>query len=372
MPHTMPQDDPSLFSVLKKSIGKDLSTITLPAAYNEPLSLLQRLAEDLEYIHLIEQAAATEEPYDRLALVAAFAISAYACTRYRSKKPFNPLLGETFQDKRFNFVAEKCCHHPPILACHAHGNDWEYWATCEAQNKLGATSLEIIPLGWTHLKIQDDHYRWDKPSSLLRNIMSTQRCYLEHVGRMTIENSRTGDYVDVDFKEAPFWKMNAVNTTITGTLYASNGEPRGSLSGNWDSSLSYTSHTSLEIRKIWNAHPYPSKASECYGLTAFGYTLNEITPQLEEEILPTDSRRRPDQRLLENGSWKEAEKEKQRLEEAQRDRRQRGVSRKPIWFRKVSEEADGESQEWQYIGGISENKGQRVAEGDTNIPEPLW
>lgn len=46
--------------------------------------------------------------------------------------------------------------------------------------------------------------------------------------------------------------------------------------------------------------------------------------ELEEGIAPTDSRLRPDQRLMEEGKWDEANEEKLRLEEKQRSaRRQR-------------------------------------------------
>lgn len=38
----------------------------------------------------------------------------------------------------------------------------------------------------------------------------------------------------------------------------------------------------------------------------------------EEGVAPTDSRLRPDQRLMENGRWDEANAEKLRLEEKQR------------------------------------------------------
>ncbi|MPC86951.1 Oxysterol-binding protein 1 [Portunus trituberculatus] len=44
---------------------------------------------------------------------------------------------------------------------------------------------------------------------------------------------------------------------------------------------------------------------------------------MEELICPTDSRNRPDQRLMEEGSWDEANAEKLRLEEKQRATRRR-------------------------------------------------
>lgn len=54
-----------------------------------------------------------------------------------------------------------------------------------------------------------------------------------------------------------------------------------------------------------------------YYFSSLALTLNE----LEEGVAPTDSRRRPDQRLMEDGRWDEANAEKQRLEEKQRTTR---------------------------------------------------
>lgn len=46
--------------------------------------MLQRAAEELEYYELLTQAAAEENPVDRLCFIAAFAVSSYAHTRFRS------------------------------------------------------------------------------------------------------------------------------------------------------------------------------------------------------------------------------------------------------------------------------------------------
>lgn len=54
-----------------------------------------------------------------------------------------------------------------------------------------------------------------------------------------------------------------------------------------------------------------------YFFSSLALTLNEP----EEGVAPTDSRRRPDQRLMEEGHWDEANAEKQRLEEKQRTTR---------------------------------------------------
>jgi hypothetical protein len=44
----------SLWSIIKECVGKDLSRICLPVYFNEPLSALQRIAEELEYSELLD------------------------------------------------------------------------------------------------------------------------------------------------------------------------------------------------------------------------------------------------------------------------------------------------------------------------------
>lgn len=58
--------------------------MALPVTFNEPLSLLQRAAEELEYFDLLDQASQNADPVDRMCYVAAFAVSSYAHTRFRS------------------------------------------------------------------------------------------------------------------------------------------------------------------------------------------------------------------------------------------------------------------------------------------------
>lgn len=58
----------NLCSVL--SLGKDLSKITMPVMFNEPLSFLQRVAEYMEYAKLLKQASLETTPLARLQVLA--------------------------------------------------------------------------------------------------------------------------------------------------------------------------------------------------------------------------------------------------------------------------------------------------------------
>ena len=74
--------------------------------------MLQRLSEELEYSELLDKASETEDPYERMVLIAAFAVSAYGSSHVRAgHKPFNPLLGETYEcvreDKGFKYISEQ-------------------------------------------------------------------------------------------------------------------------------------------------------------------------------------------------------------------------------------------------------------------------
>ncbi|KMQ83380.1 oxysterol-binding protein 1-like protein [Lasius niger] len=84
-------------------LGKDISKTSMPVIFNEPLSFLQRVAEYMEYAKLLKQASQEQSPISRLQYVAAFAVSALASNWDRFGKPFNLILGETYQLQREDF-----------------------------------------------------------------------------------------------------------------------------------------------------------------------------------------------------------------------------------------------------------------------------
>lgn len=64
------RNDFSLWSVLKTSIGKELSNVAMPVVFNEPLSFLQRMVEYMEYAHLLRYAAEQSDPLARMQVCA--------------------------------------------------------------------------------------------------------------------------------------------------------------------------------------------------------------------------------------------------------------------------------------------------------------
>ncbi|XP_038049066.1 oxysterol-binding protein-related protein 6-like isoform X2 [Patiria miniata] len=334
-----PQPDTSglsLWNILKKNIGKDLSKIAMPVALNEPLSMLQVLTEELEYSELLDKAAETDDPYKRMVYVASFAASSYASTYYRAgTKPFNPLLGETYEcvreDKGFRFVAEQVSHHPPISACHCESKNFIYTQEVRIKTKFWGKSMEIIPAGTINIRIPryNDHYKFNKVTSCVHNILSGER-WLDHYGECLITNGRI--ICKLTFTKASYWsnRRHEVHGVIT-----DDGQVVHELFGKWNEGI-YCGR-SASAKCIWRTGSMPENHNLYYGFTRFAIELNELDPYTSHLLPPTDSRLRPDQRKLEDGDVIGAEREKQRLEALQRERRkwreEQGTTYEPKFFR---------------------------------------
>lgn len=91
-----------------------------------------------------------ENPELALLYVTAFAVSNFAPTE-RTTKPFNPLLGETFEwtNGNLRYIAEQVSHHPPIGAAHMENEHFIVEQFHHVKTKFLGNSLEIHPTGRT-------------------------------------------------------------------------------------------------------------------------------------------------------------------------------------------------------------------------------
>lgn len=358
----------SLWSLIKDNIGKDLTRVCLPVYFNEPISSLQKCFEDLEYSYLLDRAFEWGRRGNflmRLLHVAAFAVSGYSSTEDRNCKPFNPLLGETYEadfpDKGVRFFSEKVSHHPMIVACHCDGKGWKVWGDSTVKSKFWGQSIQLDPVGIITVEFEDGEvFQWSKVTTSIHNLI-LGKLYCDHYGTMRIQGN--GELsCRLKFKEQSIIDRNPHQ--VQGFVHDKSGQKLASLLGKWDESMLYVLgdlaskpkgyDPMTEAVLLWERNK-PSKFSTRYNLTSFAITLNELTPGLKEKLPPTDSRLRPDQRHLENGDYDEAFAEKLRLEEKQRMARklqERGWQ--PRWFHK-----EKGKDTYQYMGGYWEarNKG---------------
>ncbi|RCV41283.1 hypothetical protein SETIT_9G123700v2 [Setaria italica] len=366
----------SLWSMIKDNIGKDLTKVCLPVYFNEPLSSLQKCFEDLEYSYLIDRASEWGKRGNslmRILSVAAFAVSGYASTDGRSCKPFNPLLGETYEadypDKGLRFFSEKVSHHPMVVACHCEGTGWRFWADSNLKSKFWGRSIQLDPVGALTLEFDDGEvFQWSKVTTSIYNLI-LGKLYCDHYGTMRIQGNREYS-CKLKFKEQSIIDRNPHQ--VQGVVQDRSGRTVATLFGKWDESMHYVmgdcfgkgkgSEQFSEAHLLWKRSK-PPKFPTRYNLTRFAITLNELTPGLKEKLPPTDSRLRPDQRCLENGEYERANAEKLRLEQRQRQARKMQESGwKPRWFAK-----DKATDTYRYLGGYWESREKSSWEGCPDI-----
>ncbi|XP_050365990.1 oxysterol-binding protein-related protein 1C-like [Argentina anserina] len=352
----------SLWSMIKDNIGKDLTKICLPVYFNEPLSSLQKCFEDLEYSYLLDRAyewGKRGNSLMRILNVAAFAVSGYASTEGRMCKPFNPLLGETYEadypDRGLRFFSEKVSHHPMIIACHCEGRGWKFYGDSNLKSKFWGRSIQLDPVGVLTLEFEDGEIlQWSKVTTSIYNLI-LGKLYCDHYGTMRIQGKHEYQ-CRLKFKEQSIIDRNPHQ--VQGIVQDKHGKTVATLFGKWDESMHYVDgdcsgkgkfESLSDARLLWKRSK-PPKYPTRYNLTRFAITMNELLPGLKEKLPPTDSRLRPDQRYLENGEYEMANSEKLRLEQRQRQARKMQESGwKPQWFAK-----DKASDTYRYTGGYWE------------------
>ena len=363
MPALKPKASINIFKILKDSIGKDLTKFWVPVYFNEPLSMLQKVAEIFQFEDLLSTAAEQQNSLLRLVYVTAFWIAQYGGTQSRWSKPFNPILGETFEMKsrKWKFVSEQVSHHPPISAGYLEHSKYEWWMNTHMKTSFWGKSLDFKPLGNIHFKFKDngDHFVCKRPNSSVNNII-IGTMYINHSGEGTVVNVVSDDKATIKFKTPGLFGSKIKRGMVEASIEDSKGQEVYQVYGNWTTNLSYkkSGQSDEEGIEIWRFPEVPEDWGSIYFWTDFTLQLNILSDRLKSKLPPTDSRLRPDQRHLENGDLKLANTDKQRLEEKQRRRRKRmeqqNVEHVPRYFVKEEDKyADDESANYisyKYIG----------------------
>ncbi|GBP38692.1 Oxysterol-binding protein-related protein 1 [Eumeta japonica] len=506
--------DFSLWSVLKNCVGKELSKITMPVVFNEPLSFLQRMLEYLEYAHLLRLAAEQTDPVARMEYIAvacwcaelkrgrkstkddslespikAFAVSALASNWERLGKPFNPLLGETYELQRpeFRAVCEQVSHHPPVSAFHADSPHFVFHGSVHPKLKFCGKSVEIQPKGHVTVELPrwGEAYTWNNVNCCVHNVI-VGKLWIEQYGAMEVVcHGGAGLRANLAFKPAGFnnrdlhrvdgfildaeyveymdavpacvrqmdeldivrilkggrrltvleWKGRVFHFYVCLSLLrrANHARVEGTQAslasfkkrlrfvyGKWTQCIKCCSiedyerwckergedaaggsgagaagrpngrneqvsqpdetdsddvpkpdeSTNIDIPDsvlLWEARPRPSNSAQYYQFTEFAMSLNEMERSMESKLCPTDSRLRPDVRLLERGDVDGAAAEKTRLEEKQRTTRKilkkSSEGWQPRWFSQGTNPYT-KQEDWLYNGGYWDRNYQHLKDVD--------
>lgn len=363
------EDRDNYWNMMQKYIGSDVtSMVTLPVLIFEPMTMLQRMAELMEYSHLLDLADECNDPHMRLVYAASWFISLYyACQR--AWKPFNPILGETYEminHGGITFIAEQVSHHPPMSAAHAENGHFVYDITSKVKTKFLGNSVEIYPLGRTQLTLKKDGVVFDlvPPPTKVNNLIFG-RTWIDSPGEMIMTNLTTGDKVVLYFQ--PCGWFGAGRYEVDGYVYNADEEPKILMTGKWNEFINFQPCDlegeplpGTKLEEVWRVADAPE--NDKFQYTYFGHKINsfETAPS---KLLESDSRLRPDRHALEKGDLSKAAAEKSSLEERQRAekkmREAKGDEFKPRWFdlsTEISPTPWGDLEVYHYNGKYAQHR----------------
>jgi hypothetical protein len=359
----------SYFKMMQKYVGSDItSMVTLPVIIFEPMTMLQRMAELMEYSYLLDMADETDDPYMRLVYASSFFISVYYAYQ-RTWKPFNPILGETYEMANhggMSFIAEQVSHHPPMSAGHAENEHFTYDVTSKLKTKFLGNSADVYPVGRTRVTLKRDGVTLDlvPPPTKISNLIFG-RTWIDSPGEMVLTNLTTGDKVVLYFQ--PCGWFGAGRYEVDGYVYNSAEDPKILITGKWNEALSYQvcdpegePLPGTEMKEVWRVAEAPK--NDKFQYTHFAHKLNSFDTA-PKKLLPSDSRLRPDRLALEKGDLSVSGNEKSSLEERQRaEKRNREAKNHkftPRWFdltEEVTPTPWGELEVYQYNGKYTEHR----------------
>ncbi|CAF1606124.1 unnamed protein product [Rotaria sp. Silwood1] len=276
-------------------ISMDLTKITLPTFILERRSFLEMLADFLahpdEFVNITDYQTSRE----RFIQVVKWYLSAFHAGRKSSvaKKPYNPILGETFQclydigssssnttlakdgpvswalDNNVTFIAEQTSHHPPIAS---------FYAECPAKHiqidgclwtksKFLGLSVAVHMIGDATLTLldHDERYVITFPSAYGRSILGVP--WFEMGGKISIDCEKTGYSANIEFLTKPFY--NGKKHQILGTLYGPDKKEFCKIDGEWNG--------------VMNAKYSDSKISEVFFDTKKTAVIKKIVRPIAEQ-----------------------------------------------------------------------------------------
>jgi len=295
----------------------------------------------MEYAYLLDMADECEDPHVKMVYAASWAVSVYFAYQ-RTWKPFNPILGETYEmvnHQGIRFLAEQVSHHPPMSSGHAENDHFCYDVTSKLKTKFLGNSVDVYPVGRTRVLLKKSNMTLDlvPPPTKVHNLIFG-RTWVDSPGDMVFTNLTTGDKVVLYFQPCGWFGKGRYE--VDGYVYNKDEEPKIRVTGKWNTSRSYQPCDAegeplegTELKEVWRVADLPK--GDKFQYTKFAHVINsfDTAPQ---GLLPSDSRLRPDRFALELGDMSKAGSEKSKMEERQRaEKRLRETKKeefKPRWF----------------------------------------
>lgn len=261
---TVSEENKGLIWGLLKQLrpGMDLSKVVLPTFILEPRSFLDKLSDYYYHADLLSQAALEDSAYGRIKQVLRWYLSGFYKKPKGLKKPYNPILGETFRccwlhpraDSCTFYIAEQVSHHPPISAFYVcnRKDGFSISGSILAKSKFYGNSLSAILDGKARLLFlsRDEEYVITMPYAHCKGIIYGTMT-LELGGKVTIECEKTKCLTELEFKLKPFLGGSGSVNQISGKIFVGE-ELAATVDGHWDNEVFIQEKCSGLQEILWN------------------------------------------------------------------------------------------------------------------------
>ncbi|XP_038105461.1 oxysterol-binding protein-related protein 8 isoform X3 [Culex quinquefasciatus] len=244
----LPEEHKSLIWFLVKQVrpGMDLSKVVLPTFILEPRSFLDKLADSYYHADLLSKAVLEDDPFTRMKTVVQWYLSGFYKKPKGLKKPYNPILGETFRcywqhenGSRTFYIAEQVSHHPPISVFYVTNRQDGFCISCSilAKSKFYGNSTSAILEGVATLTLlpRGESYTLTVPYAHCKGILMGTLS-MELGGKVSVECENTGYKTELEFKLKPFLGGNEYINIVTGKLKLGK-ETLATINGHWDGEI---------------------------------------------------------------------------------------------------------------------------------------
>ena len=361
-PETMVKDFVKTFTTKNTS---------LPILYNEPISMLQKQCEKFYYSNLLKEASNEKINKElKICYLIGFICGELSLNINRYLKPFNPILGETFEffdnERQFRYFSEQVSHNPVITAYMCESKDFVYFGDTRMKSsfKVFKGAMEILFTNKTHIlfKNTQDKFVFNKPKVYLSGIINGIPKY-DYEGEIVVEYVNNNKIKGVvNFYEGKNKKNNEV--IVDGIIY-NDSKIIYRIKGNWNERIYYfcegKENEEIDIWKINKDEIYLNNTFKNYNLPSYSLNLNFINDDLKNILPKSDSRLRPDQREYELGNIDEAIKLRQIIEDNQRSRHklfeEKKIVYEPFYFNNIFNDNSNDFV-YVYKGGYFEDRSE--------------
>lgn len=315
-----------VLSSLVKSIaeGRGVVGVSLPVRIFEPRSLLERICDWWTFIpEYVIPAAQLTDPVERMKRVVSTAIGGLYVSA-KQLKPFNPLLGETFQavfpEHNITIDSEHTSHHPPIANFLLKHKDFMFWGRYVFIANVEGFTKNVVVMhqdGPNHVDFKDGHritFYW--PKLRLEGVMHGERtCTYTHHMKFVDEKNKIK--VIIKFGDSGESKAFPKKRTdaFHGKMYRYKPEAQG---GSKKQKAEELNFGDME-QEICSMHGSWLEYLKIGGQETWNIDNNKPAQYIPiRDPLPSDSRFREDLLWVKRENKKHAHEWKLKLEERQR------------------------------------------------------